>query len=100
MKLDKGFQKVLLSRLEQLSEEEVTLLRDNIPPEVSELLMYKVLPEIDFLFMAMPNMKDKEFDASRTLDGQALDQFAQEGRVDQGPGPDVGALGELENVGN
>ena len=104
MPLDKGFQKILISRLEQLSEEEVLALRDGIPPQIAEILMYKVLPEIDFLFQAMPQMRDREFNPERTLDGEALQEFSGAGMVEGGApppqDPNVGGLGELQNVGN
>jgi len=103
MKLDKQLQQTLISRLEQLSEEEAVLLRDNVPPEVAELFMYKILPELDFLFMSMTPMKEREYSPEKALDGEPLQEalMAEGGAVPPPPqGPEVGGLGELQNVGN
>jgi hypothetical protein len=48
------------------------MLNQHLSKPVTELLLYKILPEVDFVWMAFDAMAEHDYDPNRVLDGEAV----------------------------
>jgi hypothetical protein len=95
--LDKQVQQVIMQRLQELAPEELQAL-DGIPGPAAEVLLYNILPELDFLLLEkLPALQGHQYQPERVLHGQAMQeaqqggagmvQPQQQGLAPQGPAP-------------
>lgn len=84
MALDKRVQEVLLGRLDQLSKEEILAFDQGIDQNAALVMLYKLVPEIDFVLMqGLTALEGHQYQPELVLNGEGVQQTLPP----QGPQP-------------
>lgn len=75
MPLDPAMQKTLIGRLEKLSEEELLAFDAGINQQAALILLYKIIPEIDFvLLQGLTALEGHQYQPELVLNGEGAQQ--------------------------